>query len=345
MYSGRLISIEDCPNARSTCKDCNTPITMLSPRVRTESRRYCHLSCYRPRFPVTIDLTQDVINRLQQPQNQIIFEEWVSKWNSQFKPVSTWKVGDPPQIIHFSRGYIEVFKFLTHKDICVLVGLTCRVWRELGWSEELWTFMTRRDFPLEAIPSTPNAREGYMKLYTQACLACCRLPQQIKVICPVSKRPICASCFQKPGSSVFQVTEYASLLGISQDYMREASIPVYAYNQKNWVFSHQADQLLIDHRANRRSQLFQQLANFQHLFSDRDLQKIRMLNLSRAKYIGVVLKHKFEGEEDLIDLLNYIYNSWDGKGMTLEKLIKRNKRRSRIAARKSAPASIHDKLC
>lgn len=344
MHSGRLISIEDCPNARSTCKDCNLPIAPLSPRVKTESRRYCHLSCYRPRFPVTIDLAQDVVNRLQQPQNSLIFEEWVAKWNSQFQPITTWKVGQPPQTPHFSRGYIEVFKFLTHNEVCRLVGLTCREWRELAWSEELWLSLARRDFPLEVISAGCTCREGYMRLYTQACLACCRLPQQIKVICPVTKRPICASCFQKPGSSVFQVTEYASLLGISQDYMREASIPVYAYNQKNWVFSHQADQLLIDHRAQRRSELLQQLANFQHRFSERDLQKIRLLNLGRAKYIGVVLKHKFEGEEDLIDLLNFIYNSWDGKGMTLGKLIKRNKRRTRVG-RKTVPTSRQNKLC
>lgn len=333
MHSGRLISVEDCPNTRSTCKDCSLPIAFQAPRVKTETRRYSHLGCYRPRLPATIDLTQDVLNQLQKPQNQEVFQEWVAKWNSQFLPFSSWNVGKSPQSNRFSRGHIEIFKFLSHTEICGLVGLTCHLWYELAWSEELWISLAHRDFPLEAIPPTLPAKEGYMQLYTHTCLACRRLPQQIKVICPVSKRPICSTCFQKPSSSVFQVNEYVSLLGISQDYLHEASIPVYAYNDKNWVFSHQADELLIDHRAKRRAELLEQLNNFPHRFNDRDLQKIRLLNLKRAKYIGVVLKHKFEGEEDLIDLLTFIYNSGEGKGMTLEKLLKRNKRRFRTAMR------------
>lgn len=69
------------------------------------------------------------------------------------------------------------------------------------------------------------------------------------------------------------------------------------------------------------------LEGTKHMFATEDLQKIMGLNLARAKYIGVVLKHKFEGEEDLIDLLNFIYSSSEGRGLSFDSLLKRNRRR------------------
>lgn len=345
MYTTNNISVEDCPNARSICKNCNKPIFPHSPRVRTDLKRYCHLNCYRPKHPVTILPANDVVNKLQCPQNLHTFEEWVNKWNSQFHPVEidTIKLGQGPTSPAFNRAHIEAFKFLTYSEVCLLVGLTCRVWRDFAWSAELWRCLAERDYPASAaqIPQYTNPREAYVILYTQACLSCRRLPKkdEIRVLCPTTKRPICSTCFQKPGSCVFQASEYASLLGISPQYMREASVPVYSYNAKNWVYTHQADMSIVEHRVKRRQALLTDLAGATHSFGQEDLQKIKSLNLARAKYIGVVLKHKFEGEEDLIDLLNYIYAAGEGRGLTVDKLVKRNRRRRARQIRQSRQAS------
>lgn len=192
-----------------------------------------------------------------------------------------------------------------------------------------------RDFPCEVRDFTVSAREGYMRLRVQTCLACSKTPQNgaIRVICPISQRPICSICFQKPGSSVFKINEYASLMGVSKDYMREAGVPVYAYNCTNWVFSHLADSQIHQFRVQRRAAMLETLSKVPHFFESKDLQKVGSLNPSRAKYIGVILRHKFKGEEDLIDLLQFVFSASERKGLSLNALVKRNRRRRLREAR------------
>ena len=116
-------------------------------------------------------------------------------------------------------------------------------------------------------------------------------------------------------------------MGISHDYMRDSGVSVYAYNGKHWVFSHQADAVINAYRLRRRSAMLQMISEVENDFAVKDVQKIKSLNLNRAKYIGVVLKHRFEGEEDLIDMLQYVYAASEARGLTIDKLIKRNRRR------------------
>jgi hypothetical protein len=116
-------------------------------------------------------------------------------------------------------------------------------------------------------------------------------------------------------------------MGVSMDYMREAEVPVYAYNCTNWVFSHLADTKISQYRVKRRSKMLENLAKMPNFFESKDLQKIATLNPSRAKYIGVVLRRKFKGEEDLIDLLQFVFSASERRGMNVCALVKRNRRR------------------
>lgn len=186
-----------------------------------------------------------------------------------------------------------------------------------------------RDYPCEIRDLSVSVREGYMRMRAQTCLACSKIPPngQIRIICPISQRPICSICYQKPGSSVFKIREYATLMGVSMDYMREAEVPVYAYNCTNWVFSHLADPKISQYRVKRRSKMLENLAKMPNFFESKDLQKIANLNPSRAKYIGVVLRRKFKGEEDLIDLLQFVFSASERRGMNVCALVKRNRRR------------------
>lgn len=109
--------------------------------------------------------------------------------------------------------------------------------------------------------------------------------------------------------------------------MRDSGVSVYSYNRKYWVFSHQADAAINAYRLRRRSEMLNVLDAVENDFAVKDVQKIKNLNLARAKYIGIVLKHKFEGEEDLIDLLQYVYAASEGRGLSMEKLIQRSRRR------------------
>ena len=329
MFPANVLAVEDCPNGRSTCQECGKGILPAEARVRAEKRGYCHLACYRPRCPVTIT-PSDIINKLQRPHNQSSFTHWLSQWNAQFQPLSSSLLprNSPPSTSSFSRLHIEVFKFLSHSDLCLTVELVAKEWRALAWSEELWRTLAERDYPEEQVNAGKTARDAYIHLYAETCLACNRVPRKgVRVICPITKRPICTLCYQKPGSSIFPMREYAALLGVNQEYIREAAVPVYSYNSNHWVFSHQADQRVTSYRSQRRLALLKRLESANHLFALEDLQKIMCLNLSRAKYIGVVLRHKFEGEEDLIDLLNFIYSSSESKGLSFETLLKRNRRR------------------
>lgn len=340
MYPANVLSIEDCPNGRSTCQECGLCIVPAEARVRAEKRGYCHLACYRPRCPVTIT-SADIVNKLQRPLNQSSLSAWLYQWNSQFLSLSMVLLpcSSPQSARSFSRLHVEVFKFLSHSDLCLSVELVCKQWRGWAWAKELWRVLAERDFPEERASSLYNAREAYIRLYAETCLACSRIPRQgIRVICPITKRPICTSCYQSPGSSVFPMREYASLLGVHEDYIREAAVPLYAYNANQWVFSHQADIRVTAYRSQRRLALLKRLEGTNHLFTLEDLNKIMYLNLARAKYIGVVLKHKFEGEEDLIDLLSFIYSSSDSQGITFDSLLKRNRRR-RLKAQRLAHSS------
>ena len=111
------------------------------------------------------------------------------------------------------------------------------------------------------------------------------------------------------------------------DYMREAEVPVYAYNCSNWVFPHLADVKISQYRVKRRAEMLENLAKVPNFFERKDLQKIESLNPSRAKYIGVVLRRKFKGEEDLIDLLQYVFSASQRRGINMCALVKRNRRR------------------
>jgi len=73
--------------------------------------------------------------------------------------------------------------------------------------------------------------------------------------------------------------------------------------------------------------MLESLTKMPNFFKSKDLQKVESLNPSRAKYIGVILRHKFKGEEDLIDLLQFIFSASEKKGMSLTALVKRNRRR------------------
>lgn len=331
MFATNIIAVEDCPNRRATCQDCALAIVTSHPRVRTPQRKYYHLNCYKPTYPVTILPSSDVTSTLHSAENQSAFSQWTEKWNEQFRPrgITSLPIQTVPTFIPISRAHIEIFKFLTCKEVCLLVGLTCKAWKVQGWSQELWVDFLARDFPCEVRASGVSAREGYIRLRAQTCLACSKTPPngQLRVICPVSQRPICSNCFQKPGSSVFKINEYATLMGVSKDYMREAEVPVYAYNNKHWVFSHLADSKIHQFRVKRRAEMLESLTKMPNFFKSKDLQKVESLNPSRAKYIGVILRHKFKGEEDLIDLLQFIFSASEKKGMSLTALVKRNRRR------------------
>lgn len=328
MFPANVIAVEDCPNGRSTCQECGKGILPAEARVSAEKRGYFHLACYRPRWPVTIT-PFDIINKLQRPRNRSSFLHWLSQWNAQFQvPVSLLPHNSPPSTSSCSRLHIEVFKYLSHSDLCLTVELVSKQWRAYTCSEELWRTLAERDYPEEHANAGETARDAYIHLYAETCLACNRVPRRgVRVICPITKRPICTLCYQKPGSSIFSIREYAILLGVTQEYIREAAVPVYSYNANQWVFSHQADQRVTAYRSQRRLALLKRLESAKHLFALEDLQKIMCLNLTRAKYIGVMLRYKFEGEEDLIDLLNFIYSSSDSRGLSFESLIKRNRRR------------------
>lgn len=331
MFATNIIAMEDCTNRKATCQECTHPILPTHPRVRAAQRKYCHLNCYKPKYPVTILPESDVTNSLHSPENQALFSSWIHQWNVQFSPrdMSSLPSQTVPSTSPINRLYLEIFKFLTHHEICLLAGRTCKEWLMYTWNQELWVDLIARDFQDERRDFEVSAREGYMRLRAETCLACCKRPQegQIRVVCPLSQRPICSSCFQKPGSSVFKVHEYAKLMGISQDYMREACVPVYSYNSSHWVFSHQADLKIQQYRLKRRSEMLETLTQIPNFFTEKDLEKIKTLNPSRAKYIGVFLKHKFREEEDLIDLLQFIFASCDRKGLNFSTLLKRNRRR------------------
>ena len=290
-----------------------------------------HLHCFRPKYPVAILAATEVASTLQEPALASQWEVWLNDWNAQFKPVAEEKIRDISQRrtthkAQFCRVLTEAFKFLSCFDVANTAGRVSHRWSDTAWSSEVWISLGNRDFASVQRPIT--TRGDYFFVYFRACLSCHQLVDagQVKSVCPRTKRVLCGRCFQLPECTLFRLREYQQLMGVSEDYLRQAHVPIREYDGGQWVYAHEADQLLTDYRSARRADLLAVLPSLT-TYKSEDVSTLSRWNFSKGRYLGPVVTRGIKGEKGLTKLLRIVYCE---TGNPEASLLVRRKRRANI---------------
>lgn len=292
----------------SHCSHCRLPILEKELRVSAFSGSPVHLLCFRPKYPVAV-LPQHEVRLEVSGESQLQqWKDWLGHWNSRYAPLSLASITEISRRrvyipANFSRPLAEALKFLEGAEVCT-VAAACRLWYGVAWSGDVWASLGNRDFPY--VQRAIANREDYIVAHFRACLSCSRFPpdEDVKALCPRTRRVICRHCFQLPECTVFQVHEYQDLMGVSKDYLSAAGVPVRDFNGSFWIFAHEADNILTAYRERRRRELLSALLA-KSLYKAEDLDALARWNFSKGRYLGAVLKAK--RDSGLMALLRCIY--------------------------------------
>lgn len=197
VYSNSL-TIEETQTAYTKCEACSSFIAknQLRATFRRTSKgtRYFHLQCYTPGLSVRIHPT-DLTLKIQSEDCQWEVRHWVDEWNKQFE--ITQEVYGKYQLPRVEseagplrRLFLEVFCYLTAAEIVQIAGKVCKSWYAVAWEDEVW----QTHLPH---PPASSLRAHFIASYLRTCLRCGTFlqPAQIHMLCPLSHRPTCLTCY------------------------------------------------------------------------------------------------------------------------------------------------------
>lgn len=143
----QVINIQEFGKGKEKkCNTCNEKILtgivdyIKNPITSRIILAFYHFNCYQPRveIPFMIDNLKDPI-----PKD---FISTIQQWNSKFTPPKISSLLKPAFYInksssHFSRIWLQVFKFFSPSEICEL-SLVCKQFYSYTWAKEIWVEIT-----------------------------------------------------------------------------------------------------------------------------------------------------------------------------------------------------------
>jgi len=129
-------------------------------------------------------------------------EKWVSKWNQRFVVdpnkvpvqclVGTVEVASTP----LRRLLLEVFQYLSVKEIELQVGFACKQWFQVSRDAEYWKSRFIHNFQPATTDTVTCYRGKFIALHKGCCWSCKKFLQldQIEMMCPLRNLPLCTDC-------------------------------------------------------------------------------------------------------------------------------------------------------
>ena len=220
--------VENSRSDKTSCDICNKmlklgEIRVVYPKVLKKSD-YFHLRCFKPKskqYIITSDLKIYLNNESEQK-----FYTWLDNWNSKYFPLD--QTLYCPEIalalkletkITNKRIFLEVFKFLTVNELMNSVNRVNKNFYSLTWDEELWNFLSNRDF--NVIPSHSEYKKFYVQCYYSYCIECKTLPVEKKFSkCPLLKRTLCKKCLKLDKYTLLNKSQILKIYGTNAELVK-----------------------------------------------------------------------------------------------------------------------------
>ena len=224
LYHIKLL-IEPSKSYSIHCQTCTLQIKQNDIRiVQSRSMRaslYYHVHCYTPVVKQYIR-KQDLRIKLTGADLQV-FEDWLESWNKNYfcldyKPRSYETIVQSffPKVNKSTRSLLEIFKFLSLKDILTSVIYVNKEFYSVVWKNELWQFLICRDFGMMEICESPKM--FYVSNYGRLCGDCFKVFEVDYLIrCPVLKKNLCFTCFRQSKYRVLNQKKIKERFGIDMN--------------------------------------------------------------------------------------------------------------------------------
>ena len=161
--------------------------------------------------------------------------QWVQAWNQQYvSTVETVPAQYLAQAVQTSstplrRLLLEVFQYLSTKEVELLVGLTCKAWFHVSRDSEYWKTRFMQEFQPETTEALGCFRAQFLICHRGSCWHCKEFLSldSIELMCPLHRRPLCKACKDEPVCSLMDVERYILLHDISPSLPKYLEIPTF----------------------------------------------------------------------------------------------------------------------
>lgn len=230
---------------------------MLTKLTRKKFSTGVHLKCFEPLYPTFIRL-EDINTSLLPKENEKRVHSWLQVWNSKhIFPVSTTLEACKimPSFLHqstpytrkISRPLVLIFTYLDIKEILTNVALVSKYFYSLTFSDLLWKEICFLYFKPDQINMVLDKlyreyrpqcedwkwKEIFFLLLKNCCVECRSLGLIGERICPILKRPLCASCRRKEKYNLVTLSDLKRYQGMYLTHVMENYAPKFAKNHRD----------------------------------------------------------------------------------------------------------------
>lgn len=271
-----IMLIEPSPSALTYCTTCQTLICKgdlrltIKPLANYHRKHYksyayyYHLPCYRPKLPAPINQKELLLKGVDVERLEQI-TTWVNDWNQQFSaekvPEKYTKMAILAAPVAHPRLLLEVFGYLSVREIEQIAAFACKAWYTITRHEDLWKSMFIRQFtPRETEPDT-SYRSLFILIRLKACWHCnsVLLPRQIYMKCPYYDMLLCKKCSNLPACKIVTLNSYQKSLNISNSTVDFLKFPVFLHKKVRSCYMRLAAERMITYAEVRRNRLIAEL--------------------------------------------------------------------------------------
>lgn len=236
------VAFERCPLSNIRCQVCKKRIdrsTLCIKKRSVDGSKYYHMSCYEPPEEQIIDLHRHARLQKYVKEDWEIVKQWVEQWNSllrvcvetlpaQFVAKAVGTTSSP-----LRRLLLETFQYLEMREIEQLVAFVCKEWFHVTRDNEFWKTQYLTSFQPSNICGTDNYRSKFIVIYQNCCWLCHTLISlnEIKLICPVHKRPLCRHCFKTDNGHIVTLNSYFTSRKISSTLVARLDFRHFIYDK------------------------------------------------------------------------------------------------------------------
>jgi len=174
------------------------------------------MACYEPEEAQPIDFHRNVRLKKHVKGDVETVKQWVEQWNgrfqvreetlpAQFRSKRVETTGSP-----LRRLLLETFQYLELREIEQLVAFVCKEWFHVTRDNELWKTIYLAEFQPSDTSEEGNYRTKFVVQSQECCWLCRKVvsSQEIKLICPVRKRPLCRVCANTDDGCIVTLNSY-----------------------------------------------------------------------------------------------------------------------------------------
>ena len=250
-----------------------------------------HLRCFHlnQTRPLLID-TDVELRGVEKEQDVERVKAWVRKWNQRFtideSKVPTQYLAKAVQTSStpLRRLLLEVFQYLSMREVEMLVGLTCKAWFHVSRDSEYW----KTRYLLEFQPATTEIDVCYRAKFIagrmSSCWHCNRFLSlsKIELMCPIRKRPLCIACISTPECRLIPLRYYVSSRNLQTSLPKYLHFSIFLYNGAKTCYLSDANQLMMPYAKRRKALLMHTLAaDFASELAKETIVQIEKMSIER----------------------------------------------------------------